>query len=80
MDSESDVVMLLAAFRNLASAKDVKCRALCATALPKVLRGATPRRSASVACTLILVPTKWRYLVVRLMVLITAIRSWSSRL
>ncbi|CAL8461878.1 g1409 [Coccomyxa elongata] len=44
MDSESDVVMLLAAFRNLATAKDAKCRALCATALPKVLRGATPRR------------------------------------
>ena len=51
MDSDSDVVMLLAAFRCLAAAKDGKCRALCAAALPKVLRGVTPRRSACLACT-----------------------------
>ena len=47
MDSESDVVMLLAAFRSLAAAKDVQCRACCAAALSTVLRAATPRRCAS---------------------------------
>lgn len=52
MDSESEVVMLLGAFRSLAAAKDANCRALCAAALPTVLRGATPRRSASLACNI----------------------------
>ncbi|KAK9909175.1 hypothetical protein WJX75_008292 [Coccomyxa subellipsoidea] len=44
MDSESDMVMLLAAFRSLSAVKDAQCRACCAAALPTVLRGATPRR------------------------------------
>lgn len=43
-EGEGDVVVLLAAFRSLAAARDAECRGLCAVALPKVLRGATPRR------------------------------------
>lgn len=53
MDSESDVVMLLAAFRSLSAVKDAQCRACCAAALPTVLQGATPRRLAQAACPLL---------------------------
>jgi hypothetical protein len=46
MDTDSDVVLLLAAFRSLAASQDAHCHSLCASALPAILRAATARRHA----------------------------------